>query len=103
MDSLDKFMKEFIAFGMGCGERIAAILKKRHPKATVFPLYRSAIAIEYDPQEKVLKIFAAGDPHVLGKELVDENLTEEEYVITGNRFSPLFYKILEGKAFPLKL
>lgn len=97
-EKVEEFTKKFVAHGLSCGEQIGAILKKRHPKAQIFSLYRSAIAIEFDEQERIIKIFGAGDPHAWGKDLITKNIDEEEFFIIGNRFGPFIHKIVFGKA-----
>jgi len=97
-----EFMQKFVKHGMGCGEQIAKFLQKKHPNAVVYPLYRSAVAIEYDEKERSVKFFTAGDPHVFGKDLIEKNIHETEYLITGNRFTPFLYIIRFGKAINLR-
>ena len=84
-----EFFKKFHQHGLECGEIIEEILKKRHPKATVYPLYRTAIAIEREGEQ--VHLYTAGDPHVWGLEITDKNLREDHYLITGDRFGPRFY------------
>jgi len=84
----NKVTRRFLARGFVCGRKIADILRERHPKAQVYPLYRSAVAIEYDSENKTVKIYAAGDPHAWGGDITPENVTEEVYLIVGNRFGP---------------
>ena len=51
----NKVTRRFLARGFVCGRKIADILRERHPKAQVYPLYRSAVAIEYDSENKTVK------------------------------------------------
>lgn len=95
--------EEIKAIGItgNCGEKIAEILRKRYPKAIVYPLRRSAIAIQYLPDKKHVKIITSGDPHVWGQDITEENVTEERFRITGDRFFPLIFKedLLEDNNF----
>jgi len=99
---IKEFMEKFVKHGMGCGEQIGNILQKDYPKALVLPLYRSAVAIEYDEEERVIRLHCAGDPHVWGKDLIKDNIEEDTYVISGNRFGPILYQILFDKALLMK-
>ena len=95
-------MVDFVQHGMGCGDKIGDILQKRHPKAQVFPLYRSAVAIEFDKEERIIRLFTTGDPHVWGQDIIDKNIHEMDYIITGNRFGPFFHHIIGDKAVTMK-
>jgi len=83
--------------GVKCGEEIAVLLKKRHPDAHVYPLYRSAVAFSYDREKRVVRIFFAGDPTAWGKPFNEENLEEVEFKVAGGRFAPEFYALSSGK------
>ena len=97
-----EFTEKFVQHGMGCGDKIGEVLQKRHPKAKVFSLYRSAVAIEYDEEERIIRLFTAGDPHVWGEDLIDKNVDETEYIITGNRFGPFIHQIIGDRAVAMK-
>jgi len=97
-----EFMKTFVEHGMGCGDKISAILQKRHPNAKVYPLYRSAVAIEYDEKERKIYLFTSDDPHAMGQELTDKTVTEVTFLISGNRFGPDFYHIIGDRALLMK-
>jgi len=87
---LDELVQAMVSMGNECGERIAEILKKQHPNATVYPLYRSAVAIEYDEQERELIFYLAGDPHAWGNDITEETVKKitTVRVMVGDRFGP---------------
>ena len=91
-EKLEKLVSAMWALGLDCGSQIAQILKEKYPKAAVFVLYRSAIAIEYDEEKRQLQLHMSGDPHAWGKDITPENVEEmtETYTITGDRFGPRF-------------
>ena len=81
---------KFYQHGLNCGKQIAEILKKKFPEATVYALYRSAVAILYDQEEAEVRLIMAGDPHVMGRDISEKSVEEiiEEYRIVGNRYCP---------------
>jgi len=83
-------VRAMVLIGNECGERIAEILKKKHPDATVYPLYRSAVAIEYDERERKLIFYLAGDPHAWGNDITEETVDEitTVQVLIGDRYGP---------------
>jgi len=78
-------------------EEIAAILKKRHPDAHVYPLYGSAVAVSYDMEKRVVRLFFAGDPAAWGKPFSEENLEIVEFEVVGSWFAPELYALSNGK------
>ena len=95
-DKVNEFMKDFTEHGLSCGEEIAEYLKKKHPKAQVLALYRSAIAFEKDEKQCFIRVFACGDPHAMGEDLTGKTLEswESQWIISGDRFGPTLYKTL---------
>ena len=91
-EKVKEFMKMFVSHGMGCGEEIAHLLQERHPNALVFPLYRSAVAL--DKHEKGLVIYCCGDPHCMGGEIDAKTVGEweREYYLSGQRFGVEFFE-----------
>ena len=84
--------------GLSCGEEIAGYLHKWHPKAQVYVLYRSVIAVEKDEQNNVVLLYACGDPHCMGEDITEENLRtwERKWVIQGQRFGPEMMHFIGG-------
>jgi len=97
VEEICRVLEKLRMAGVRCGEEIAAILKKRHPDAHVYPLYRSAVAVSYDVEKRVVRIFFAGDPTVWGKPFNEENLEEVEFEVAGGRFAPAFYALSSGR------
>ena len=89
INDIIKFMEDE---GKHCGEIAGEFLQRVHPKATVFSMYRSAIAFEKDDKDyNIIHIYAVGDPHSMGKELNASTLKEwtNHMTIEGDRFSPI--------------
>jgi hypothetical protein len=100
MKKVEKFWKETMyPKGLECGSELCTILKKQHPKAQVFKLYRSAVAVEYDEENHGLTIFAVGDPHCMGEEINEKTVSSwtQTYRIWGDRFGPILYEIEFGE------
>ena len=97
-ENVENFFDKFYQHGLGCGKEIAAILHKKHPDYLVYALYRSAIAIKYDPENNHIDVFASGDPHAMGGEVNDESIAAGEIhmAITGDRWGPKFLEKRRG-------
>jgi hypothetical protein len=89
-EKVQEITKTMTEHGLSCGEEIARYLRKWHPKAQVYALYRSAIAMELDEPNGAVLLYACGDPHCMGEDLTEKNLHtwEREWVIQGQRFGP---------------
>lgn len=79
------------------GEEIAKVLTKKGYK-NVYPLYRSAVVVSYDSENKKLILDFYGDPRAEGKEInettIDDMHTKIE--LQGNRYIPVII-LLESK------
>lgn len=100
-EKVKKFMNEFHVHGMGCGQKIAEIVRFIHPNALlIVPLYRSCIVIEQSEQEKTdgdCTVHAYADPHWQGGEIDLETLKSNDfhfiYEVHGDRQGPAIIKI----------
>jgi len=81
-------LKKFHEHGIECGKEIGKILRKRHPKGMILPLYRSVAVIEYIAEVPRIKLTMYGDPHAMGEEINKSTLHGTEYYIRGERFEP---------------
>ena len=96
-EKVDKFAREFQEHGIGCGNKIAEVVRELHPNALVIvPLYRSCIVIEQSEDEKKegeCTLHSYADPHWLGGEIDVENLKRSdfhsEFCVQGDRQGPI--------------
>lgn len=99
MSEIDDLMKSLHIHGIGCGNKIAELVKEIHPNAVaIVPLYRSCIVVEQGDTEKrdgIAIIHSYADPHWLGRDIDIETLKSEDFytrfIVQGHREGPAIY------------
>jgi hypothetical protein len=89
---LEELLETLATMGKNCGELVAEYLMHTYPKASVIPMYRSAIAFEHDSKDyNKIHLYACGDPHCMGQTLDVETLKKwtNHMIIEGDRFGPI--------------
>ena len=101
-EQINKVLDEMTTRGDECGVKIGEILKELHPEATIFTLYRSAVAIQ--KKDSLVMIYSSGDPHAMGEQIDLETIKkwEKVYAINGDRWGVTLNKMIEKEFVEMK-
>lgn len=99
-EKIEEVLDEMRENGIGCGIKIANIVKTIHPDAlTIVPLYRSCIVVMQSDDEKkagTCTIHAYADPHWRGQEIDFDTLKNGDFhfqfQVEGDRQGPIIIK-----------